>query len=95
MSTVGQESRQKNRGYQLSGIAKLVRTIAGSEENFKKLARSIRSVAPVSIVKMLTSVGVREIPPISQKDRLYVQDLLKGRTEELQKLTGFDVSSWC
>ena len=94
MSSIDQQSRQKNRGYQLSGIAKLARAISGSDENFKKLANSVRAAAPKSVVSLLTSVVVREIPPMSHDERIYVKDLLAERIDELKELTGFDVSAW-
>jgi hypothetical protein len=85
---------QKNRGYQLSGVAKLARIVCGSDENFKKLANSVRAAAPASVVNLLTSVAVQEIPSICPEDRAYVTARLRERIDELEELTGFEVSRW-
>lgn len=88
------ESRRKNKGYQLSGIAKVAHMVSGSDENFKKLANSIRAVAPKPLVNFLTRVAVREVPPMLPKDRRYVRAVLRESMDELEELTGFDVSRW-
>jgi hypothetical protein len=87
-------SRQKNRGYQLSGVARVARMVSGSDANFKKLANSVRTVAPKSLVSALTRIAVREVPPMRPEDRGYVQAALRGSMDELEELTGFDVSRW-
>ena len=95
VSTSGaDESREKNKSYQLSPLAKFVRLLTGSNDNFKALSRHIRSVTPEFAERRIKALMTREIPGMEESDREYLKELFRDRNAELHELTGFDISSW-
>ena len=88
------EDGQKNKSYQLSPVAKMVRALAGSNDSFKTLARGMRSIVPKSLANVAMNVMTQKIPPIEDSDRLYLYEIFKERNLDLQALTGFDISAW-
>ncbi len=88
------DTKHKNKSYQLSGAAKLVRLLAGSHSNFERLASGMRSVLPKGVSDWLQAMMTRDIPKMSERQRAELRERLADRKRDLQALTGFDVSVW-
>jgi hypothetical protein len=85
---------KKNKSYQLSGLAKILRAMSGSHENFARIANLARSVVPKWMENSLMTALIRPIPPLDERDRQFIAQYLRESKEELSELTGFDVAHW-
>lgn len=80
----------KNQSFQYSPLGSLVRRVLGGEQRMKSLSMAAKKYAPNPLHPLLKKFVAKDVPDLSEADRLWLAELVHPANRELKSLTGFD-----
>jgi len=83
-----------NASYQLNRWGELVKRTAGSSRNYKRFNQALKKVLPSSMQTGLKKLTTTAIPKISAADQKYLGAMFTPQNNQLEELTGLDLSAW-
>lgn len=81
---------EKNKSFQYNTVGRAVQRMFGSDKSLKSANQLIKGLIPPPLHNRLKSLVSKDIPPMSESDRAYLEEYFADDNRKLRELTGFE-----